>query len=405
MIIWVLFHSTLVWSQDNKLKSSDLYQKSKDYIVQKEYSNARKALRILLERKPKDIKYRVIIARTYLWEKKFEKVDRQIDKILLVDKDNKAAYVIWLKSKIWRKDQSGAMVVVNKATSIWKHDEYFQLEKAKLLVKSEKEEEAIAILKVLVEKNPSNKDAVDLLRSLKAKFAKNRIGAQYLFNYYSNTPENPLHGIALRYHRATKIGSFILKSNHYNRFDKWGHQIELDAYPRLFKGVYAYANIGYSYTDLFPVYRAGFEPFFKLPKSFEGSVGFRYLDFESSTVAMYTASLGKYFKSNWLNLRTFITPKEDGVSKSVSLEFRHFTKDANNFYFARTGMGASPDAANLNVDLEKLIYTPSYKVAIGASKTFQDKWYASVSLGGENQVFTDRTNLLLTAHITVDYAF
>tara|TARA_B110000211_G_C14039439_1_gene536093 strand:+ start:873 stop:1610 length:738 start_codon:yes stop_codon:yes gene_type:complete len=240
------------WSQDNTLTTTALFKKSKTYITQKNYSKARKALRILLERKPKDVGYRIIIARTYLWEKNFDKVDKQINIIFDLDDENKAAFVILFKSKLWSKDYDSAIDIVSKAILIWKNDEYFQLEKAKLLVKQEKVKPAISILKILLEKNPSNFKAAELLKSLKAKFAKNRIGVHYLFNYYSNVPDKPLHGIALRYHRVTKIGSFILKSNHYTRFGKMGHQVEIDAYPRLFKGVYAYANLGYSYTELFP---------------------------------------------------------------------------------------------------------------------------------------------------------
>lgn len=405
-IVVILFFQTIsVWAQDNTLTSAELFKKSKVYIENKEYSEARKALRILLERKPKEIQYQVVIARTYLWEKKFEKAESQVQLILKSDPDNKEAFVIWYKTKLWNAKHEDALEVLEKASKIWKNDEFFQFEKAKLLVKKEKEQDAIAILKIITEKNPSHKKAVELLRSLKAKFAKNRLGIQYIYNYYSNLPDRPLHGVSLRYIRSTKIGSFIFKSNHFNRFNKWGHQLELDGYPRLYKGIYAYANLGYSYTDLFPMYRAGFEPYFKLPKSFEASLGFRYLNFETSQVAMYTASLGKYFKSNWLNFRTFITPKELGVSKSFSLEFRHFTLDANNYYFVRSGFGASPDAANLNVDLESLIYTPSYKLALGVYKTFHNKWYTSISLGGENQILPAKNNLLLTAHIHIDYAF
>jgi YaiO family outer membrane protein len=162
--------------------------------------------------------------------------------------------------------------------------------------------------------------------------------------------------------------------NYANRFEKDGVQFEVDAYPRLRDGTYAYLNAGYSgSTSLFPEYRAGAEVFQSLPKSFEASLGFRHLRFTSSNVTLYTGSISKYYRSYYISLRPYYRSNDVGSSNSVRLMIRKYLSDPK--YYATfadwisvsMGVGSSPeedvstleqfrlDSQNISVDWRKRI--------------------------------------------------
>ena len=114
---------------------------------------------------------------------------------------------------------------------------------------------------------------------------------------------------------------------------KSGIQFELDLYPRITKGFYAYLNGGYSSSSIFPKYRLGGELYKSLPFSFEISAGIRYLDFSSTQVYIYTGYLGKYYKNYWFSFRPFFTLKPSGVSFTGIWIVRRYLEDAENYIY------------------------------------------------------------------------
>ncbi|MBS1529716.1 MAG: YaiO family outer membrane beta-barrel protein, partial [Bacteroidetes bacterium] len=114
----------------------------------------------------------------------------------------------------------------------------------------------------------------------------------------------------------------------------------------LSKTFYAYVSGAYSGdVSLFPQYRGGFSLYANLPASFEADAGFRYLHFSSNTW-IYTASVGKYYKSFWFNFRTYLTPSDNSVSQSYSVHVRYYTGGADDYLSLGAGTGLSPDAPN-----------------------------------------------------------
>src|SRR5512133_430264 len=53
-------------------------------------------------------------------------------------------------------------------------------------------------------------------------------------------------------HKFQNFGSVILRVNQASRFGTDGAQYEIDMYPKIRKGLYAYLNFGVSRSDLFP---------------------------------------------------------------------------------------------------------------------------------------------------------
>ena len=155
--------------------------------------------------------------------------------------------------------------------------------------------------------------------------SKNKITLGHDFEYHEVNYLRRLHIASLQYSRKTPFGSVVLsgniadlhKSGEAFLSKEIGKQIEIDLYPKITKWNYLYLSYGYSNSVLFPLHRVGFEIYQKLPKSFELSAGFRFLQFESTTltntdtlknIMIFTGSLGKYYKNFWFSFRPFLNP-------------------------------------------------------------------------------------------------
>jgi YaiO family outer membrane protein len=149
--------------------------------------------------------------------------------------------------------------------------------------------------------------------------------------------------MSLAYSRKTPVGSVIGRINYANRFLENGVQYEVDMYPRFADGLYAYLNAGYSKDNIFPDYRLGASLYYSLPFSFEIDAGFRYLNFGSSDVVIYTGALGKYYSNFWFSLRSYITPSNSLASYSLTLLVRYYLSGADDYITLSGGWGISPD--------------------------------------------------------------
>lgn len=143
--------------------------------------------------------------------------------------------------------------------------------------------------------------------------------------------------------RDTPIGTVIGRIRYANRFSSDGLQYEIDAYPSLADGLYAYVNAGISNASIFPDYRFGFNLYKSLPKSFEADAGLRYLNFGDSDVTVLTGALSKYYGNYYFTARTYVTPKSTGTSSSFSLQARRYFRSAEHYLNLRAGYGSAQE--------------------------------------------------------------
>ena len=154
-------------------------------------------------------------------------------------------------------------------------------------------------------------------------------------------------------------------------------------------------NLGFSSdSGIFPQFRAGFSLFANLPASFEADAGIRYLSFDDETY-IYTVAVGKYYKNYWFNLRTYLTPGENALSRSLSLTVRYYLGGADDFFGVRVGVGVSPDDNTNSVlfngnsvnRLRSNNMTLTYRKLLGATNVLvvdsriEDQEYATDSRG------------------------
>jgi len=153
-----------------------------------------------------------------------------------------------------------------------------------------------------------------------------------------------MHLVYLQLSRRTPYGSLFARVNYGYRFLTKGTQGEIDFYPKIKSGIYGYLNYGYSQSDIFPRHRAGAELYGRLMASTEGSLGIRYLYFgPTSTVTIYTGSLGLYKGNYYFSLRPYITPNSTSFSRSIGLLVRRYFNDADTYISLKGSVGFTPD--------------------------------------------------------------
>lgn len=151
--------------------------------------------------------------------------------------------------------------------------------------------------------------------------------------------------------KTPHLGSITLRYNYANRFGNNGQQLELDSYPAIYKGVYVYMSAVVSNKRNFPFSRISIEPYFKLPKSFEASLGIRYMNFDdtrlfaldSNKIFIYTGTIGVYFGNYWLSGRPYFTKGIDAWSTSASITIRRYFSNEDSYLPISAGTGRSPD--------------------------------------------------------------
>jgi YaiO family outer membrane protein len=191
----------------------------------------------------------------------------------------------------------------------------------------------------VIQDRPGHLDARQLLERIQHTYQLFKMSLRYRYDHFERGERScePWHLFSFDLSNKMKWGSIIARVNYASRSfsssAKSGIQFELDLYPRITKGFYAYLNGGYSSSSIFPKYRLGGELYKSLPFSFEISAGIRYLDFSSTQVYIYTGYLGKYYKNYWFSFRPFFTLKPSGVSFTGIWIVRRYLEDAENYIY------------------------------------------------------------------------
>jgi len=175
------------------------------------------------------------------------------------------------------------------------------------------------------------------------------------------TTMDPWHLVTLELEQIYAFGPLIGRYSLANRFQETGMQFELEAYPHIRQGTYAYVGLGYSWTELFPLARGGLEVFQALPQGFEVSLGARLLHLESENVDFFTGSVGKYWGNYWFDLRSFVTPDSAAASVAWILLGRRYFEDAETYLELSLNQGESPD---INPGAAELNYLSSRRLAV-----------------------------------------
>ena len=389
-------------SPTKRVNTDTLFQQARQKAFSGDREGARKICLDILETKPEYHDARVFLGRLYGWEKNYDLARAELKIVLEAKPLYNDARNALIDIEYWSDNLKHALALCEEGLENNPQYEDFLFKKARVLLKLNRDEEASDTLDVLLKINPSHQEGLALSTRLKKEdpiafggevaspkhIYKTKVMYRYDAFGRGEKAYGPWHLGAFEVSGKYGFGSIIGRINYANRTfgstAKSGLQYEVDLYPKLAKGLYAYLNSGYSASSLFPKYRAGGEIFTSLPASFEMSAGFRYLSFSSRDVWIYTGSLGKYHKNLWFSLRPFITPKTAGTSVSLILFIRNYLKDGDNYYGISIGYGSSPAEVVFLEDLERY---NTFKVSAVLQRTLTRTLLIKLSFRFEREEF------------------
>ncbi|MFI1744961.1 YaiO family outer membrane beta-barrel protein [Thalassobellus sediminis] len=338
---------------------------------------AQDTLLSILTKYPNYNDIRSFLGSTYSWDGNYKKAKEAFSYVLKNDPKRLDTWEAAIKNELYSEAPFNALKLANTGLEHFPESPELLYLKASAEEASNKPEEALQTIEKLLENNPKNEKALSYKTTLSNTLRHNIVGIRNSLELYSDVFD-PMQYYFFKYVRQTKYGSLHAKVNFSRRFASNGVQFEVDAYPRIAEGIYAYLNFGVSNSFLFPDIRYGAEIYKSLPKSFEASLGFRSLKY-SETTNIYTGSLGWYTGNNYWSFRSYVTPGDSGSSMSGTLTFRRYRSNADNFFSIEAGIGFSPEIYLFEFEGNEntIVNLDSQKVNLGyffTSKNNKNAW-------------------------------
>ena len=353
------------------------FKVARDLAFNKQREQAQDTLIFILTKYPDYHDIRSFLASTYSWDGDYKKAKEAFNYVLKKAPNRLDTWEAAIKNELYSETPFNALKMANTALNYFPNNSKILYLKASAEDGTSNPEEALLTINNLLQEHPNHEKSKAYKVSLMDKLSQNVIGFKSSVDIYSETFD-PMQYYLLKYVRLTKYGSIHGKLNFNRRFESNGLQLEVDMYPRITKGLYAYVNFGWSNSFLFPNVRYGAELYKSLPKSFEASLGFRALKY-TTTTNIYTGSVGWYTGNSYWSFRAYVTPGDPGASKSGTLNYRKYRRDANNYLSINVGMGFSPDTYKFYYEgnEETIINLSSQKLNLGyyfASKNNKNLW-------------------------------
>jgi len=384
-------------------QTDSLMQVAKDLIKQDKYAEAEKVYITILDRNGTNNDVRFALGLLYSWSKQYDKAESTFMVVIKSRPGSKEVYVAAINNELWAEKYSQALTLAEKAASIFPEDADILIRKAKALNNLHRSDEAALLLSGFQRKFRDNREINDLLENIKSGNRLNSIGISYTYDYFKN--DSPWQLAYLQYKRKTAFGAVIGRFNYANRFGSRGYQVEADAYPALTSKSYAYVNAGYSPSTLFPVFRLGMDYNRKFPHAYEASLGFRYLDFRSSRVMIYTGHIGKYIGNYWIAFRPYVVPDSTTVSLSGFITARRYFATADDYIGLQIGYGTSPDDRYRLLTNQNLRLT-GYNSRISYNHLFGKRWILNVNGAyAYEEYFTSLFKSKITFDMAISYLF
>ncbi len=268
----------------------------------------------------------VFTANVYAWMEDYEKALLQIERAYALNKTYKELYDSWLNILLWSKDYNSLLETTELAQQNNYPDKYNILLKNLLAYRALGEYE-IGI--GLLEDNNSYLDSAavkEIYNEMQMLNKTNAISFYYSIDFFEKNTIAPQHLMYIDYAFKISDNTLIPRLNYANRFDTNDYQLELDYYHLFGNRNYLYANYGVSFANtLFPQHRAGLEYYVPFFKTFEASLGGRFLYSENGSTMIATGHLGKYVGNFWFSIRPFYVFHDTKNALTTVLSSRYYS--------------------------------------------------------------------------------
>ena len=306
-----------------------------------------------LAEKRTDSDARVLRGVILSWEGRYDDARRDLEMVLAQHRDHGDALPALINVEMWSDHPERAEALARDALRRNPTSPDLLLARAKALKAMKRDHEALDEIHRLLLVDPGNQKAAGMKADLGDSLRKWTASFDHSTEWFSDgrTPWQEAQG---QLSRETGIGSVIARFDRANRFGLTSQMVELDAYPHLRRGTYAYLNVGYSPdANLYPQTRLAADLYQSLGHGFEASGGIRQLHF-GSNIRIYTASLTKYYGDWMFTGRTFLTPDVVGTSRSGQLQVRRYLGSSTDYVSLRIGYGSAPTEVTSITDIQIL---------------------------------------------------
>jgi YaiO family outer membrane protein len=287
---------------------------------------------------PSNSDARVLLGTILSWERRFDEARMELGLVLSGNPTHGDALPAAINVELWSDHPQRAEELTRRGLQRTPAHPQYLLARARALVALQRSADAADTLDRLLSVDPRNAQGLALRRTLSeaARLWHARVGVSH-DAAGGRTAWRESH-VSLS--RATPIGPVAIRGARADRFGLHDTQIEIETYPRLRPGTYAYVAGAYSPdARLYPRYRYAADLYQSLGSGFEGSAGVRRLSFGSG-VTVYVGSLSKYYGPWLVTARVFATPNDLGTSTSSHASVRRYFGEAGSYVGARYGRGA-----------------------------------------------------------------
>lgn len=359
----------------NKLDGT-VYAEARQLAYNGHHRSAKDMLAKALYENPNDQKMRSLLASTYSWEGQYDKARDEFNKITSTQKQSREVWISAIKNELYAERYNTALGLANKALyHIGISNEIERLQHIALKGIENKKypdlgwyNQESPVTNIISKRKNSKTIAKTLIdqKTNAAETERHRIGINNSFTLFNDRYDPMVYSsVQLRY--AMKVGNLIPRINYSNRLGQHGVQYDIDFYPRFLKRFYAYLNYGFSSAEIYPRHKFGGDIYVNLPGAIEFSAGGRHIITLTQNITAITNSLGHYRGNYYFSLRSFVTPRPDGLTRvSGNLLVRKYLKDAENFMGFTVGMGISPELQQIvagdQLLAETLLYVESQRL-------------------------------------------
>lgn len=371
-----------------------LFQQARHFAFNGQREKAREVLNQILLTSPNYSDVRILLGRTYSWDSKRDEARREFNKVFAYDSSNAEAWGALADVELWDDKPDAALASAENGLRFNPDNKDLTVKKTKALIALKRCNDADDAITKLKQIDSTCTECEALRRSAIDACADKTLSVGSNIDFFSRTYGTAIYNYVQFGYRRPK-NTIILRINHSSRFNTTGFQPEVDLYPAVGKKMYGYINYGFTTYDLFPRHRVGLELYRSFPRSFEGSLGLRYLNFNSSEVFIYTASLTKYIGNFAFIGRVFITPDKKSFSRSGIINIRRYFNDADTYIGLTLSAGLSPDnrallttsgldTSGTNKD-KNLYFFKAQRIGLAFSKTFKVRHILLLNLDYTNQ--------------------
>ncbi|WP_185958355.1 YaiO family outer membrane beta-barrel protein [Fodinibius sediminis] len=364
------------------------------------YHKAKQLAYQALKQSPDYHGIRIFIANLHAWEKHYQKARKELHYILIKDPDNKRALTSIIDIEQWAARPETALRWTDQALKYYPENTEFMLTEASLLSELERYNEAEQLYREILARD-SNLEARRQLQRVQLKQLKYRATLSYKHERFQQHFD-PWNFMEFRLSRETGVGPVIGRLQYGNRFALDGVQFNLDAYPSLYKGMYAYLNAGYSDAAIFPRYRLGLSLYQTLQGSFVLEGGIRHLDFSNSQSSVFILSLSKYWKNYLFTTRGYMVPSDSDNQQSLGILARRYFGGERFYMSLKGGMGS----AGTDIEFADDFRTRNFwSIGMNGQYPLNRHFDLGGEIGFESEQFTNYNREKYSFNIFVSYRF